>query len=115
RHLCRVRLVARWRLQGTRCVPAVYCLCPGQVRRAASADYAKSGFRMGAHFFPFGPHEPSTRLIPSIVRSLLRLEPAQCTPGGHVRDFLYVEDLRHAFAALVDIRLQGPVNLAWGG
>jgi nucleoside-diphosphate-sugar epimerase len=69
---------------------------------------------MGAHFLPIWPAEPSTRLIPSIVRSLLRGEPAQCTHGGHVRDFLYVEDLGHAFAALVDSRLQGPVNLASG-
>jgi nucleoside-diphosphate-sugar epimerase len=48
-------------------------------------------------FGVFGIGEGRQRLIPYLIRQLLRGEPADLTPGEQVRDFLYVEDVVEAF------------------
>lgn len=83
-----------------------------ELQKALAASKRDSAW--GRIFFPFGPHEAPTRLVPSVVRALLKGEAARCTHGAQVRDFLYVEDLGDGFAALLDSSLQGPVNLASG-
>ena len=65
-------------------------------------------------FLPFGPFEARPRLVPSVINALLDRQPARCSPGLHVRDFLYVEDVGSALAALVDSALTGVVNVASG-
>jgi len=65
-------------------------------------------------FFVYGPGEGPNRLVASIVRSLLAGEPAETTHGEQLRDYLYVEDLGDALAALVGSSLTGPVNIASG-
>jgi nucleoside-diphosphate-sugar epimerase len=65
-------------------------------------------------FLPFGPFEARPRLVPSVINALLDHQPALCSPGLHVRDFLYVEDVGNALAALVDSALTGIVNVASG-
>ena len=62
----------------------------------------------------YGPHEDPRRLVPSVVCSLLRRQVVKCTHGRQVRDLLHVEDVGEAFAALVDSRVSGPVNVASG-
>ena len=68
----------------------------------------------GRIFFPFGPHEHGSRLIPSVACSLLKRQVAECTPGEQVRDFLHVDDVAAAFAALLASDVQGAVNIASG-
>ena len=65
-------------------------------------------------FFLFGPHDESTRLVPSLLRALTSGEPARCTSGDHVRDFLYVGDAAAALVAVLTSSLTGPVNIASG-
>jgi nucleoside-diphosphate-sugar epimerase len=65
-------------------------------------------------FLPFGPFEPASRLVPSVIRALLRGETALCTSGAHARDFLYVDDVGRALAALVDSPVRGVVNVGSG-
>lgn len=65
-------------------------------------------------FLPYGPFEAAPRLVPSVIGALLDGLPAACTPGTHVRDFLYVDDVGRALAALVDSRVQGVVNVGSG-
>lgn len=65
-------------------------------------------------FFTFGPGEPAARVVPSIVNAVLDGRPAEMTHGGQLRDWLYVEDLAAAFAALLDSGVCGPVNVASG-
>ena len=62
-------------------------------------------------FFLFGPHEPPGRLIASVIRSLLNNEPALCTQGTQIRDYMYVEDVADALAAILDSEVRGPVNV----
>ena len=68
----------------------------------------------GRIFFLYGPHEHPGRLVASVVRSLLRGEPARCSHGRQVRDFLHVADVADAFVALLDSDVRGAVNIASG-
>jgi nucleoside-diphosphate-sugar epimerase len=65
-------------------------------------------------FFTYGPHENERRLVASVVRSLLAGEPAACTDGRQVRDFLYVDDVAAAIVALLESPVTGAVNVASG-
>lgn len=68
----------------------------------------------GRIFFLYGPHEHPKRLVPSVILSLLKNEPAKCTHGNQVRDFLHVRDIASAFVALLERDVTGPVNIASG-
>lgn len=68
----------------------------------------------GRIFFLYGPPEHPQRLVSSVIRSLLRGKPARCTHGNQVRDYLYVQDVAEAFIALLNSKVQGPVNIASG-
>jgi len=65
----------------------------------------------GRIFFLYGPHERAERLVPSIIRSLLAGEPALCSHGRQLRNFLHVSDVADAFATLLDSDVQGAVNI----
>jgi nucleoside-diphosphate-sugar epimerase len=65
----------------------------------------------GRIFFQFGPYEHPDRLVPSVIRNLLRNREAPCTQGRQVRSFLHVADVGAAFAHLLDVDLEGPVNV----
>jgi nucleoside-diphosphate-sugar epimerase len=68
----------------------------------------------GRIFFLYGPHEHPSRLIPSVIISLLKGEPARCSHGNQIRDFLYVQDVADAFVALLESNASGAVNVASG-
>jgi nucleoside-diphosphate-sugar epimerase len=68
----------------------------------------------GRIFHLYGPHEPEGRLVPSVIGALLNGGEALCTEGTQVRDFMHVQDVADAFAALVASDVQGPVNIASG-
>jgi len=65
-------------------------------------------------FFLYGPGEPPGRLVASVIRSLLREEPALCTHGEQLRDYLYVGDVADALVALLASDVTGPVNIGSG-
>jgi len=68
----------------------------------------------GRIFFLYGPHEEPSRLVAYVVQSLLRAEPALCSDGNQVLDFMHVEDAASAFVALLESTVEGPVNIASG-
>jgi nucleoside-diphosphate-sugar epimerase len=92
----------------------------GQSKRAlsdvAEAYAAEAGFELawGRVFFVYGPREEPSRLVASVAQSLLRGDEAKTSEGSQLRDFLHVEDLADAFAALLDSSVSGPVNLCSG-
>lgn len=107
-----------WSLGGT---------CAESDRCAPATPYGRAKLAAGAHllahhgdaawariFLPYGPHEAAPRLVPSVIAALLRGEPAACTPGTHARDFLYVDDVGRALAALVASPVRGVVNVGSG-
>jgi nucleoside-diphosphate-sugar epimerase len=84
---------------------------------AVAARYGEqAGFELawGRIFFVYGPGEPDGRLVPSVGRGLLAGEPVPTTRGDQVRDFMHVEDVAAAFAALADSGVTGAVNVASG-
>lgn len=68
----------------------------------------------GRPFFLYGPHENKSRLVASVIRSLLLGEPARCSHGNQVRDFLFSHDVASAFVALLDSDVGGAVNIGSG-
>lgn len=65
-------------------------------------------------FFLYGPHEHPSRLVASVVRALLQGEPAHCSTGEQMRDFLHAHDVADACAAILDSQVEDVVNVASG-
>lgn len=65
----------------------------------------------GRIFFLYGPYEHPSRVVAYVVRSLLRGEPALCSRGRQVLDFMHVADAASAFVCLLESEVQGPVNV----
>jgi nucleoside-diphosphate-sugar epimerase len=80
----------------------------------AAAAGNGAGAAWGRVFIPFGPGEQSAKLIPSLIRSLAAGREFDCSHGQQVRDFIYIEDLADAIAAVLESELTGVVNLASG-
>lgn len=80
--------------------------CPAYQRMLSSA--------CGRVFFLYGPHEAPSRAVAYVIQSLLRGEPAICSEGCDVLDFMHVEDVASALVALLESDVQGPVNIASG-
>jgi len=68
----------------------------------------------GRIFFPYGPFENASRLVPSVINSLMRRELVKCTSGDQQFDYLYVQDVADAFVAFLDSSVTGAVNIASG-
>jgi len=68
----------------------------------------------GRIFMPYGPREGAGRLVPSVIRALLAGEQAPVSDGEQERDFMYMEDVARAFAAILDSDVRGAVNVASG-
>ena len=68
----------------------------------------------GRVFHLHGPGEQPPRLVPSVIEALLRGEPALCSHGEQIRDFLHVEEVADAFVALLASDVTGAVNIASG-
>lgn len=83
-------------------------------RGGAILDAAGIGHAHARLFFSYGPGEHPDRLVPAVIRPLLRGERAALTPGTQVRDFLHVRDVAGALAHLVSRHAQGPLDLGSG-
>lgn len=93
-----------------------YGVAKDATRRLLESYAQQSGLSLAwaRIFFLYGPGERTERLVPAVIRPLLRGEDAACTEGRQVRDFLHVRDVA---AALVDTLLSdvtGAVNIASG-
>lgn len=65
-------------------------------------------------FFLYGPREHPDRLVSSVIRSLLKNEPAKCSHGKQIRDYLHVEDVAHGLVSVLDSSVEGAVNVCSG-
>ena len=68
----------------------------------------------GRVFFLYGPQEHPDRLVSSVIRSLLRGEPAKCSHGRQIRDYMHVQDVADGLVALLDSEVSGAVNVSSG-
>ncbi len=65
-------------------------------------------------FFLYGPGESPGRLVPSVAQALANGEPAKCSSGTGVRDFMDVRDAGEALTSLALSDVSGAVNVASG-
>ncbi|MCA1706699.1 MAG: NAD-dependent epimerase/dehydratase family protein, partial [Actinobacteria bacterium] len=65
-------------------------------------------------FYVYGPHEHPDRLVPTIIRRLLRGEEVRVLPPREKRDYLYVKDVASALCALLDHETSGGVDICAG-
>jgi nucleoside-diphosphate-sugar epimerase len=95
---------------------SLYGACKHALHVAAEAYARSAGVSLAwaRLFFLFGPGEGAGRLVPSLVAPLLRGEPAACSSGDRVRDFLHVDDAAAALTAVLASEVAGPVNVASG-
>jgi len=101
----------------TPCRPAtLYGACKHGTQVLLDAWSRQTGLSSawGRIFFLYGPGEYPSRLVPSVINSLLRNEPARCTHGNQVRDFMHVTDVAAAFVELLGSEVKGAVNIASG-
>jgi nucleoside-diphosphate-sugar epimerase len=77
----------------------------------ASGDLSGAWGRM---FFLYGPQENPRRLVPSVILSLLKGEPALSSHGRQVRDYMHVQDVADGMVALLDSDARGAYNIASG-
>jgi nucleoside-diphosphate-sugar epimerase len=68
----------------------------------------------GRMFFLYGPNENPRRLVPAVIQSLLKGEPAQTSHGRQVRDYCHVQDVADGLVALLDSSARGAYNIANG-
>jgi len=97
--------------------PATYYgTCKDATRRVVEGLAAAAGLSLawGRIFFVFGPGEDARRLVAGVARALVAGERAATSAGAQRRDFLHVDDVAGAFAALLDSPVEGAVNIASG-
>ncbi len=109
---------------GGRCVEGSTPLAPaalyGSAKNAtrevleAASEQLGVAVAWGRVFFLYGPGEDERRLVASVTRALLAGERARTTAGAQVRDFLHVDDVAGAFAALLAGEVTGAVNIGSG-
>jgi nucleoside-diphosphate-sugar epimerase len=101
----------------TPCTPhTAYGVCKDALQTLTSAFTVASGMTSawGRIFFLYGPYEHPDRLVASVIRSLLAGEPARCSHGNQIRDFLFAADVAGALVALLESDVTGPINVASG-
>jgi len=81
---------------------------------AAHSQMSGLSWAWGRIFFLYGPHEHPARLVASVIKSLLQGQPAFCSTGEQLRDFLHVADVASAFVSLLDSDVRDAVNIASG-
>jgi nucleoside-diphosphate-sugar epimerase len=93
-----------------------YDIAKAECRAALETLFAGQGvgFAWARLFFLYGPHEDPRRLVSSVARALVRGEPAPCSHGLAVRDFMDVRDAGAALAAITLSGVTGAINVGSG-
>ncbi|HEY2662592.1 MAG TPA: NAD(P)-dependent oxidoreductase, partial [Caulobacteraceae bacterium] len=94
----------------------LYDIAKNSCRSVLDALFATHGldFAWARLFFLYGPEEDDRRLVASVANALARGEPARCSQGLAVRDFMDVRDAGAALAAITLSGLTGAVNVGSG-
>lgn len=103
-----------------RLTPAVPNTVYGSCKQAlnllvqAFATHVGLSAAWGRVFFLYGPNEHPQRLVSSVIRALLKNEPAKCSHGRQIRDYMHVQDVADGLVGLLDSPATGVVNVSSG-
>lgn len=78
------------------------------------ASLSDISFAWGRVFFVYGPNELPSKLVTSVIHSLLKGASARCSLGTQIRDFSHVQDIAAAFVGLLESNSAGAFNIASG-
>ena len=81
---------------------------------SAAAPCLGLSLAWGRIFFPFGPGESPSRLFGRLLAAMMDERPVEVSEGSQRRDFIHVQDVATAIVAILESRLEGPVNIASG-
>jgi nucleoside-diphosphate-sugar epimerase len=81
---------------------------------AAAAKEEGVSLAWGRLFFVYGPAEAPARLVPSVIRALLREEPAILGDCLGQRDFMHAADTAGALVTLLSSGFEGAADIASG-
>jgi nucleoside-diphosphate-sugar epimerase len=84
-------------------------LMAAQIAAAAGVSFAWARL-----FYLYGPDEDARRMVPALLRALLRGEQFPASSGEQVRDYLHVEDVAAALCALATQKAAGVYNVSSG-
>lgn len=66
----------------------------------------------GRIFYLYGPNEKEKRLVPYVIKKLLKGEKAVCSSGEQYREYLYSKDVAEAFIKLLYSDFNGAMNIS---
>lgn len=94
----------------------IYGECKNSLHQLIGAYANDSGlsYGWGRVFFLYGPRENRNRLVSSVICSLLSNQPAKCSHGKQIRDYMHVQDVADGLVALLDSNFYGACNVASG-
>jgi nucleoside-diphosphate-sugar epimerase len=94
----------------------VYGSCKQALQLLVQSFASQAGLSAawGRVFFLYGPNEHPQRLVPSVILSLLKDEPAKCSHGRQIRDYMHVQDVADGLVSLLDSEVTGTVNVSSG-
>lgn len=95
---------------------SIYGQCKHELRMETEAFAKHAGISLGwaRLFHLYGVGEHPSRLVPSVIHSLLLGEPAICNDGAFVRDFLNSDEAGSALAAFLMSDARGAMNIGSG-
>jgi UDP-glucuronate decarboxylase len=65
-------------------------------------------------FYQYGAYEDKRRVVPAVITALLNHQTQKLTAGEQIRDYLHVEDVASAIAAIFHNKITGEVNVGSG-
>lgn len=95
--------------------PTIYAAAKAAQHRLALGLTERSMTAACAHIhYLYGPGEDERRVIPTVIRSLLRGEQIDVTDGMQWRDYLHVADVAEALCRVAESSLTGGVDICTG-
>lgn len=95
---------------------STYSRCKHELRLWLEQEAPRRGVRFawGRVFYPYGPGEPSGKLVSSVIRSIAAGQPVELKTPHSLKDYIFVDDLAAAMMIVVESGFSGVINLGTG-
>ncbi|MEL7834375.1 NAD(P)-dependent oxidoreductase [Fodinibius sp. Rm-B-1B1-1] len=95
---------------------SIYGVCKASLNKVVEKYCQEKGiqYSCGRFFSMYGPYESEDRLIPYVIKNLLRGQQARLKHANQIRDYLYITDVADALVTLLKSEAKGSVNIGSG-